>query len=983
MRPDRLGKCLGFSFALFCFLGIVCATMAEQAGIASPPQGEAVLQGGQMSLTQAQSGPSLEALSFEEEGDRTRIKIVATEALDLPPAKMASLPPRLIIDFPKANVAGFKEPITVGNGTVDRIWATQYDDKARIEIGLIQVTDYRLSSDGKTWIVDIEKPKRAAETKMEPSSRTEPAAGEAQVIAADNVQSEPEATSSSSKKEEPVLEPQALPGGKEGKEKEVAAAFVKALGPAREVIKVVADQKDDWVQFALVADGRPGNYNFFKMESPPRLVVDFWGVDSRSLRQSIRISNPFVREIRVGRHPDKTRFVFDSLHSQLPPYQITRLEDRLVVSFGNVPPLTGPQILMLEKTSRIEEKSPKGAGAPAQVAQSQSSSKPKSPAPAKLAKTIQVTSLDFKQLEDKSRILVGLTGESTFESQKIDAKNVAIDIRNAYVPPRLSRMLDTSAFEGPVTAVHINNVKTTKGNDVRILIKLRQEVSFETTKEGQTLVVDFERPKTVEVKAAPVVAVRGEEPKKEEVKKEEPPKEEPKREEVKPPVVPVEPKAEPSAPAVAQKPLPPQAEPAKAEEVKKVSEEKGVEKVYTGRKVSLDFKDADIKNILRLIAEVSNLNIIAGEDVTGKITMRLVDVPWDQALDVVLQARALGMARVGNVIRVAPLETLKKETQAELEAKRAKERLEDLVTELIPVNYATAKELVTQVKSVLSDRGDVKVDDRTNVLIVKDLPRNMGNVKNLIKALDTKTPQVLIEARIVEANLTFQRELGVSWGFETVAGKPTGNIGTVSGGLPGGKVVDLPALPKAGTAGVLEFLFNSNKGLRELDVAISAHEMKGDVRIISSPKIATLDNKEASIEQGLRIPYLKLTTEGTVTTDFIDANLKLTVTPHVTNDGNIKLNIKAKKDAPDRTIEVQGVPSIDKKEAITEVLIKDNGVVVIAGIYTIEKTDSTEGVPLFSKIPLLGWLFKREAKEDKRKDLLIFISPKIIRDQQA
>lgn len=983
MRPDRLGKCLGFSFALFCFLSIGCAIMAEQAEIAPSPQGEAVLQRGQMPLTQAQSAPSLEALSFEEEGDRTRIKIVATETLDLPPAKMASLPPRLIIDFPKADVAGFKEPVTVGNGTVDRIWATQYDDKARIEIGLTQVTDYRLSSEGKTWIVDIEKPKRTADTKMEPSSRTESAIREAQVIVPDKVQSEPEVTSSSSKKEEPVLEPQALPGGKRVKEKEAAPTFVKSLGPAREVIKVVADQKDDWVQFALIVDGRPGNYNFFKMEAPPRLVVDFWGVDSRSLRQSIRISNPFVREIRVGRHPDKMRFVFDSLHSQLPLYQITRLDDRLIVSFGNVPPLTGPQILMLEKTSQIEEKPPKAAREPAQVVQPQSSSTPKSPPPTKLAKSAQVTSLDFKQLEDKSRVLVGLTGESTFESQKIDAKNVAIDIRNAYVPLRLQRMLDTSAFEGPVTAVHINNVKTAKGNDVRMLIKLRQEVSFEITKEGQTLVVDFERPKTVQVKATPVVAVKGEEPKKEEGRKEEAPKEEPKREELKPPVVSVEPKAEPSAPAVPPKPLPPQVEPAKAEEVKKVSEEKGAEKVYTGRKVSLDFKDADIRNILRLIAEVSNLNIIASEDVTGKITMRLVDVPWDQALDVVLQARALGMARVGNVIRVAPLETLKKETQAELEAKRAKERLEDLVTELIPVNYATAKELVTQVKSVLSDRGDVKVDDRTNVLIVKDLPRNMGNVKNLVKALDTKTPQVLIEARIVEANLTFQRELGVSWGFETVAGNPTGNIGTVSGGLPGGKVVDLPALPKAGTAGVLEFLFNSNKGLRELDVAISAHEMKGDVRIISSPKIATLDNKEASIEQGLRIPYLKLTTEGTVTTDFIDANLKLTVTPHVTNDGNIKLNIKAKKDAPDRTIEVQGVPSIDKKEAITEVLIKDNGVVVIAGIYTIEKTDSTEGIPLFSKIPLLGWLFKREAKEDKRKDLLIFISPKIIRDQQA
>jgi type IV pilus assembly protein PilQ len=275
----------------------------------------------------------------------------------------------------------------------------------------------------------------------------------------------------------------------------------------------------------------------------------------------------------------------------------------------------------------------------------------------------------------------------------------------------------------------------------------------------------------------------------------------------------------------------------------------------------------------------------------------------------------------------------------------------------------------------------VKVDDRTNILIVKDIPRSMAGVKSLVKSLDTKTPQVLIEARIVEANLTFQRELGVSWGFQAVSGKTPGNQGTVQGGLLGNKVVDLPALPKVGTAGILEFLFNSTHGLRELDVAISAHENRGDVRIISSPKIATLDNKEASVEQGLRIPYLKLTTEGTVTTDFIDANLKLTVIPHVTNDGNIKLNIKAKKDAPDQTIVVQGVPSIDKKEAITEVLIKDNGVVVIAGIYTVQKTDTAEGVPLFNKIPLFGWLFKREAKEDLRKDLLIFISPKIIRDQ--
>ena len=207
-------------------------------------------------------------------------------------------------------------------------------------------------------------------------------------------------------------------------------------------------------------------------------------------------------------------------------------------------------------------------------------------------------------------------------------------------------------------------------------------------------------------------------------------------------------------------------------------------------------------------------------------------------------------------------------------------------------------------------------------------------------------------------------------------------------GTATGDVVSLPAVPRgglgasgAGAAGVLEFLLSGTHGLTKLDIAISAHENQGDVKIISSPKIATLDNKEASIEQGLRVPYLKLTTEGTVTTDFIDANLKLTVTPHVTNDGNIKMVVKVKKDAPDYAITVEGVPRIDKKEAITEVLVKDNGVVAIAGIYTIDQETQNEGVPLFSKIPLLGWFFKRANKSDERKDLLIFISPRIIKDQ--
>jgi type IV pilus assembly protein PilQ len=282
------------------------------------------------------------------------------------------------------------------------------------------------------------------------------------------------------------------------------------------------------------------------------------------------------------------------------------------------------------------------------------------------------------------------------------------------------------------------------------------------------------------------------------------------------------------------------------------------------------------------------------------------------------------------------------------------------------------------VKGILSERGDVKVDERTNIMIVKEIPRNMPAVRSLLKSLDTKTPQVLIEARIVEANLSFQRALGITWGF--LLGGGTASLG---GGLPGNNIVDFaPILSPgvAGPAGILEFIF-SRGTIQQLDIQIAAHENKGDVKIISSPKIATLDNKEASIEVGLRIPYSKQTPEGTITEDFIEANTKLTVTPHVTNDGHIKMNIKVKKDAPNIAFQSdQGTPAIDKKEAITESLIRDNGVVVIGGIYSIEKQEGMQGIPLFSKIPLLGWLFKRESLSDERKDLLIFISPKVMKD---
>jgi len=893
----------------------------------------------------AKANPSIiQKIAFTEEEKFTRIYIEGTETLPPPFYKLSQEPLRIVMDLPNVDLKQVKHGLKIDNGTISEVLTTQYDDKGRIEIGLLQMTQYNISREDRNVFIDIEKVKKAVETKEVKKEEVVEKTKEA------------ERSSLETQKESAPPSPPV-----------VVASATEKNNKAKEIIDFSLEEKKDHIDFNILADGKVENYNLFKLDGPPRLVLDIWEVGTQYPKKSIRISNPFIKEVRIGQHQDKLRLVFDSSKPQLPAYQINRIDDKLVVSLGNVPQPSEPQILMQEKGSE------KLSAPKLQLASSTSPAvkekvvPPSAEVPAKPVRAkIALKEIDFKQINDKSRIALTLSGDPQFETFRVSEKAIAIDIKNAFAPKHLHRGMNTSEFDSAVTNIEIKNVK----NDVRILVTLREEMPYEANKEGNTLFIDIEKPKKVVTKLETVPP-----PKKEEVKAEA--KEEVKKAEEKP-LVEVK-KEEKVVPKAEEKPVPTPA-------ITKPAEEGVFERMYTGRKVSLDFKDADIKNILRLIAEVSNFNIITADDVSGKITMRLVDVPWDQALDVILQSRSLGMVQVGNVIRIATVDALNRESHARLEAKRTKERLEDMVTELIPINYATAKDIIPQIKGVLSERGDVKVDDRTNIMIVKDIPRNIPAVKNLVKSLDTKTPQVLIEARIVEANLTFQRELGVKWGFLAGGGKATvggGTSGTstLDGTTTTHKLVDLPAASKAGSAGIIELLF-SRGTIKELDIAISAHENKGDVKIISSPKIATLDNKQASIEQGLRIPIRKVDPQsGQISTEFIEANIKLTVTPHVTNDGHIKLNIIAKKDAPDYTVVVDNVPSIDKKEAITEVLIKDDGIVAIAGVYSIEKNEGDEGVPLFGKIPLLGWLFKREAKEDKRKDLLIFISPKILKDQ--
>ena len=409
-------------------------------------------------------------------------------------------------------------------------------------------------------------------------------------------------------------------------------------------------------------------------------------------------------------------------------------------------------------------------------------------------------------------------------------------------------------------------------------------------------------------------------------------------------------------------------------------------KEYRGRRVSLDFKDVAIADVLRLIAEVSDLNIIAGDEVSGKVTIRLVEVPWDQALDVILMTKGLGFVRVGNVLRIAPADVLKAEEEVRLQERRNKEKLEDLEVKLLPVNYASVKDTEGLVKRLLSARGTVNLDQRTNTLIIKDISSVIDEASALIAAIDTQTPQVMIEAKIVEANLDFTRELGSTWGIQTQQFTDPFDPDTPRRDLGSEDLTfidtnslafanPITAVPTgAMTLGALIL----DQDFR-VDTTIQAAESTGDGKVVSSPRIVTLDNKEARIEQGVSIPFQTFE-GGDAKLEFIDAVLSLIVTPHITADESIIMEIEVTRNAPDGTVPTPtGSPAISKNVAETETLVRDGQTLVLGGIYTITKTKTTNRVPYLHRIPVIGNAFKNNSVIDNRKELLVFVTPRIVR----
>jgi len=417
-------------------------------------------------------------------------------------------------------------------------------------------------------------------------------------------------------------------------------------------------------------------------------------------------------------------------------------------------------------------------------------------------------------------------------------------------------------------------------------------------------------------------------------------------------------------------------------------------KEYEGEKINIDFQDAELVHIFRLFSDISGCNIVVSPSVlkrAEKFTMRLRDVPWDQALDVILRNYRLSKKVEGNIIRIAPTAEITKEEEEIAKKKEAELQAGDLITRHYPLNFAKAEEVKQIIMEIAQKKGvptrtTITVDARTNTLIIRDVERMHEEYEKVIRRLDRPTPQVMIEARVVEVTSDFAKGLGIQWGAETRLSPHMriGGIEDLSGGtgMSGSPfLVNLPAAVGSGAGGSIAFGYIGADALRSLDLQLSAMETTGEGKIISNPKIITTDNQEATIKQGRKIPYASAAPEGGTQIQFIDASLELTVRPHITPSKMIQMDIKIKKN--EQGPETAAGFIIEQKEISTKVLVNNNDTFVIGGIYktNIQKGDSY--VPLLGRIPVLGWLFKKRSVQESKTELLIFITPKVIEEGPA
>lgn len=538
----------------------------------------------------------------------------------------------------------------------------------------------------------------------------------------------------------------------------------------------------------------------------------------------------------------------------------------------------------------------------------------------------QIQNIDFRRAKDGAgRIEITLSNPTIEVDIQREGKNVVVKFTNTRLPSRLDRRLDVVDFATPISFIDT----LPSASDVRMSITISDQAEYHAYQTGNIYVVEVRE--KIEI-----------------------PKEE----------VTIE------------------------------------ERTYKGQLVSFNFQNIDVRAALSLLFDLPgvNLNMVAGDEVTGNVTLRLKNIPWDQALDIILEARGLGMRKVGNVVMVDLKENIDKRKQSELESQQKIKELEPLRTEFITINYAKAEDLEKLLKtagqhSFLSDRGNVSIDKRTNTLIIQDTTAKIAEIRHLITSLDTPVRQVLIESRIVIAKNTFSKSLGVKFGYSAnedlghgngvvFGGKVPGDT-TFSGGTGfnsgGGEnfIVSLPAQSNLTPASV--GLAIGKIGSYLLQLELSAMQSEGIGEVVSNPRVITGNQQEATIIQGTELPYTQSAGVGAVAqVQFKPATLELKVTPQITPDDRVNLDLAVKKDT--EGVRINNVPSIDTRSVKTQVLVDNGETIVLGGVYEKTANNTFNRVPFFSDLPLVGNLFKDRSNNEEQSELLIFVTPKILKE---
>ncbi len=592
---------------------------------------------------------------------------------------------------------------------------------------------------------------------------------------------------------------------------------------------------------------------------------------------------------------------------------------------------------------------------------------------------VRLTAVSAEATGDAFALVIESSAPVPYVATHPDPLTVLVECRNVDISGVVNAV--KPAAGGPVAAVAVEPGDSFGADTGRVRISLARPVAYHVRSDRNRIVVDFDKPEGLAA-AAPVrgggvvdpIAVLGLDGR------------------------PAEPAVARAAAALAdQAPavLTPAGQPPAAQ-APAGGPPQAPERRFSGEPVSLDFQGADLRSVLRTFSEISDLNLVIDPAVVGSVDVALRDVPWDQALDIILRANKLGYIVDGTVVRIAPLGVLADEEAQRRRLAEQQALAGDLQVLTRTLSYAKAADLVTLTRSSLSQRGTVQVDPRTNTIIVTDLAERLQTVTQLLDTLDKPQPQVEIEARIVQTSRNYAKELGVQWGFSGRADPALGNTTNLAfpnsgsldgrtarnttsitqGSADGGSVPTAVNLPVAGATSAVGLALGSINGAFNLDVALSALENSGKARLLSTPRVSTQNNVEAEIAQGVQIPY-QVVANNTVTVQFRDAALVLRVTPQITAANTVIMNISVDNGSPGQVI--SGVPSINTQRATTTVLVNDGETTVIGGIFQSTETSSTDSTPGLSRVPLLGWLFKHDQQREDDRELLIFITPRITR----